>query len=633
MPPCKLIVGDMKQEQPQRNYLSDNSTRAFQCPLDLVFQDLVVETASGKRLLHGVSGKARCGRLLAIMGESGCGKTTLLNELSFRSRGLTRVSGNAFCKLQRDCDGVGKEDMYEYTRSHYKRIGAYVMQSDVLFEQMTVQDTLAFAAQCKMPRGCGQERRKLRIQQVLEETNLSECADVLVGSPWVTGISGGQRKRLSVAVEILVRPKILFLDECTSGLDNYSAVQLVKMLQEVVAHQDGVAVVATIHQPSGKIFKMFDDVLVMHKGHSIYCGPIENIERFYESAGVSRDPEAKLCEWVLDALHTQEAFRQIKSAAQDELSDLVWEKSGVTILGLEKETESRNESFMSFQNHEKISWLEQFWICFKRAVRLYFGNPLQPASQAFLSIIIAIFAGFTYFNIPYTSAKAPVWNAALFFCTISQGFVGSLITINQFPSERTIIMRERSAGMYQCSAYFLGRFLAEIFCQIWWPLLFSLVVYWPIGFQRTAGQFFLFALFLILSYFSANSIALLISSCTRSFLLAATFLALALETARIFSGFFLPPISLPAYFAWLDAVSYLKYPYMGMVLNQFSNLVLACPALTNGTTTPCPFPTGNAYLESLGIGMIPIVGCVFCSLALIFVLRLCSYLVIRFYDA
>jgi hypothetical protein len=180
------------------------------------------------------------------------------------------------------------------------------------------------------------------------------------------------------------------------------------------------------------------------------------------------------------------------------------------------------------------------------------------------------------------------------------------------------------AGTYGTSSYFLARCTSEVLCQVWIPLVYLLVAYWPVGFEREAGKFFIFLFALELCFFSANSIALVSSAATRSFVFSAVILAFSMETARIFSGFFLAPAFMPSYWVWLHAVSYLKYPYFAITQSHFTGIPLACPS-SNAT---CTYPTGDAYLAYLGIDL-AIWACFLCSFALILVLRFSTYLMLR----
>jgi ATP-binding cassette subfamily G (WHITE) protein 2 len=201
---------------------------------------------------------------------------------------------------------------------------------------------------------------------------------------------------------------------------------------------------------------------------------------------------------------------------------------------------------------------------------------------------------------------------------------GSLQTITSFPNERLLTLRERANGFYNVSAYFLARSLAENITQILTPIFFSVTVYWLVGFQNLAGNFFIFLLFMILCTLAANSLALAISCIAKTTALSVTILPMALEISRLFGGFFLAPAVLPNYFSWLDALSYVKYTYVGVALNELQGLTIHCPA----GATNCP--AAATTIDTLGLDYITIGGCIGALFAYIVGLRIIAYFFIRY---
>lgn len=229
-----------------------------------------------------------------------------------------------------------------------------------------------------------------------------------------------------------------------------------------------------------------------------------------------------------------------------------------------------------------------------------------------------------------TTRRQPV----LFFCCINQGIFGSLLTINSFPAERVLVLRERAAGTYFVSAYFLAKTTAETFATVIAPLLFSCVVYWLVGFQAVASKFIIFIIFMTLCSLSATSLALCVSTWCRTTDLSVAVLPLVLEVTRLFGGFFLPPISLPNYFSWLDALSYVKYTYVGISLNELTDLTLTCKDNEytigpNGSRT-CPITSGEQTITRLGLDYITMSDCIGILIAFTFFTRFVAYVGLRF---
>ena len=212
----------------------------------------------------------------------------------------------------------------------------------------------------------------------------------------------------------------------------------------------------------------------------------------------------------------------------------------------------------------------------------------------------------------------------LFFCTVNQGIFGALAMINSFPSERLLVLRERAAGTYQASAYYLSKILAETIPQVIPPIIFSCIVYPLIGLRPGFVHFLIFTCFMILTALAAISLALMISAVARTTSLSVTILPMALEMARLFGAFFLAPINLPVYFIWLDWTSYVKWAYIGISLNELQGLQLTCPS------PPCAITSGAQTIAQLGFGVYTMGSCALALIIFCVITRFIAYLGIRY---
>lgn len=215
-----------------------------------------------KSILSKSYGSVPAGSVCAIMGPSGAGKSSLLNVLAGRSAsgGNTKVSGLVTV--------AGKR----INPVQFKQQIAYVMQDDALLATATVREALQFSAQLRLPPTTSSERINELVEMTINDLGLSSCAEVMIGGPLIKGVSGGQRKRVSVGVEIITNPALLFLDEPTSGLDSFNAGNLVKLLKTIASKN--AAVLCTIHQPSSDVFFEFDMCIFMKEGRVFYGAPL-----------------------------------------------------------------------------------------------------------------------------------------------------------------------------------------------------------------------------------------------------------------------------------------------------------------------------------------------------------------------
>ncbi|KAM0016806.1 putative ABC transporter, AAA+ ATPase domain, P-loop containing nucleoside triphosphate hydrolase [Helianthus debilis subsp. tardiflorus] len=253
-------------------------------PITLKFEDLAynINLQSGKdrclftsadskrtrTVLNGVSGVVRPGELLAMLGPSGSGKTTLLAALGGRLSG--KLSGSITYSGQ------------TFSSSVKRKIG-FVTQDDVLYPHLTVLETLTYAAMLRLPKSLTHEEKAEQAELIILELGLTRCRDSIVGGPLIRGVSGGERKRVSIGQEMLVNPSLLLLDEPTSGLDSTTALRLMATLNGLA--RGGRSVVTTIHQPSSRLYWMFDKVLVLSDGSPIYYGCSRQVMEYLASIG------------------------------------------------------------------------------------------------------------------------------------------------------------------------------------------------------------------------------------------------------------------------------------------------------------------------------------------------------------
>ncbi|KAI8846552.1 P-loop containing nucleoside triphosphate hydrolase protein [Chytridium lagenaria] len=458
--------------------------------IELAWRDLTVTTKKGEKvLLKPISG-AVSGKLLAIMGPSGSGKTTMMNTLANRqknvvSEGVTTINGS------------------DYTMSQLKMISGYVMQDDLLNAYLTVEETLMYTAELRMPSTATPAQRKAKVDEVILTLGIGHCRNTIIGDDLKRGISGGERKRVCVAMELLTDPSLLFLDEPTSGLDAVTALSLCKTLKRL-ANDRGCTVITTIHQPQSKIFSLFDDILLLNQGTVVYYGPISNIYDFFAAAGYPCPPHTNFADHMLDVIIGETGYTDGLVHNNGDASKVL--EGMYHAKELEKLAEPTPTSVTSkldhrFVMHRRPTWYRQFVVLTRRCFKEQFRSYNVILTQVVQSLVVGILFGFVFLSIGNTQSSV---------------VFGSLSMINSFPSERLLVLRERAAGTYRVSAYFLAKNLSEAAVQLVSPILFTIVIYPMIGLSWTLGKFFTFMFFMILCATAANSASLAISAICRT---------------------------------------------------------------------------------------------------------------------
>lgn len=247
--------------------------------------------SGSKTILDDISGAARDGEIMAVMGASGSGKSTLIDALANR---IARGSMRGEIKLNGE----------ELNSKLLKVISAYVMQDDLLFPMLTVTETLMFAAEFRLPKTLSKSKKKHRVQALIDQLGLRNAANTVIGDEGHRGVSGGERRRVSIGTDIIHDPILLFLDEPTSGLDSTSAFMVVKVLQRIA--QSGSVVIMSIHQPSSRILGLIDRMIFLSRGKIIFNGAPSNLPIFFSDFGQSIPETENRTEFALDLIRQLE---------------------------------------------------------------------------------------------------------------------------------------------------------------------------------------------------------------------------------------------------------------------------------------------------------------------------------------
>ncbi|KAJ3331205.1 hypothetical protein HDU76_003790 [Blyttiomyces sp. JEL0837] len=262
--------------------------------MDFEFKDLALRLPTGKSVLQGVTGEIKAGRMTAVMGPSGAGKTTFMNVLMGK---VTRTGGEL------KINGVTAE------MDAYKKIIGYVPQEDVMLRELTVREVILYSARARLPSSWTHKEIEEHADNVIHALNLTHVAHTPIGDELTRGVSGGQRKRVNIGMELAAVPLAVFLDEPTSGLDATSALDVAEILKSI--SRLGLTIVSVIHQPRVEIFDRFDDVLLIAPGgKTAYLGPVTKAQIYFEALGFHFEPDANRADILMDILAGRGILKQ-----------------------------------------------------------------------------------------------------------------------------------------------------------------------------------------------------------------------------------------------------------------------------------------------------------------------------------
>ncbi|XP_078447155.1 pleiotropic drug resistance protein 2-like isoform X2 [Wolffia australiana] len=440
------------------------------------------------QLLYNMSGAFKPGILTALVGVSGAGKTTLMDVLAGRKtggyiEGSISISG------------------YPKNQATFSRVSGYCEQNDIHSPYVTVYESLIYSAWLRLPPDVKLETQKLFVEEVMELIELDALRDALVGLPGVSGLSIEQRKRFTIAVELVANPSIMFMDEPTSGLDARSAAIVMRTVRNTV--NTGRTVVCTIHQPSIDIFESFDDLLLMKLGGKlIYAGPLgknsQNLINYFEAIpGISKLKEGQNpATWIL-----QITTPSIEAQLNIDFSD-IYDKSALYQINQsiieELSTPPPSSEDLYFCDKHARTFAIQFTACFWKQYWSYWKNPSYNGVRFITTIAMALFFGSLFWNKgQQTSTQQDVLNLiGAVYCSIF--FLGLTIGSTVQPVvaiERTVFYRERATGMYSALAYAFAQVAIETIYIAVQALLYSMICYSMMGFKWEAENIIMLLLF------------------------------------------------------------------------------------------------------------------------------------------
>ncbi|XP_053694702.1 ATP-binding cassette sub-family G member 4-like [Sabethes cyaneus] len=408
-----------------------------------------------KKLLHGISGSFRSGRLAGILGPSGAGKSSLLNILSaFKTK---KVSGELLVN--------GKL----IKRQKYRREVTYTSQDVSMLGNITVVETLDFAAELKLPNSVSAMVKSKTVNDIIKLLGLQKCANNHVET-----ISGGEKKRLSIGLELISNPKIMFFDEPTSGLDIIAAMQVIAHLKELAL--SGRCVVCVIHQPSSSILQMFDDLMILSEGQCIYRGPLDELVSTFKASGFECPNYYNRADFALEVaslkhegnlLNLIEKSKEDSKTADKDTNESANSNETDTML-VSTETD---ESDATDRQYPVSQW-SQFMTLTKRTTLCTLRDMQLMKMRILAHLFVGLLIGVVFWDVGNDGSKVLSNASCLFFFLIFVFFANSMPLVMTFPLETAVFIRERMNNWYSLSAYFFSKLVADFPFLILGPTLF-----------------------------------------------------------------------------------------------------------------------------------------------------------------
>lgn len=584
-------------------------------PVDIQFTNITCTVNLGfnkgtKQILHGVNGRLRPRQLIAIMGPSGAGKSTLLDVLSgYRISG---IGGAVFI------NGRGR------IMKRFKKMSCYIQQDDRLQGLLTVSENMALAADLKLPTKMDKYEKGEVIEDILTNLGLYEHMNTRASQ-----LSGGQRKRLSIALELINNPLIMFLDEPTTGLDSSSCSQVVQLCQSL-AHQ-GRTIVCTVHQPSASLFSIFDQVYVLAAGQCLYQGTTRNLVPYLEQAGVPCPIYHNPADYIIELAcgeYGEDKIELLTCKAENGRS-LEWFSSSDSIPSMEELRKQNPLTVLREQESdtgsEETSQSNQRSVLIKRGFLKAKRDSTMTHLRLIVNVLVGIMLGGLFINAGNEGSRV-LENYNLLFAILMHHMMSPMmLTILTFPSEMTILCKEHFNRWYSLGSYYISITLVDLPISIVSCAVFSVIVYTmssqPLDIVRFS-MFFAISLYTVLV---AQSFGLMIGAAFN--VVNGTFLGPTLSVPMMmFAGFGVTLRDLPPYLYWGSYVSYLRYGLEGFVGAIYG---LNRPILDCKEAEYCHYKHPRQFLSEVAMSPDMFWWDILALTVLVFVLRIAAFLLLK----
>ncbi|XP_031965969.1 broad substrate specificity ATP-binding cassette transporter ABCG2 isoform X1 [Corvus moneduloides] len=574
---------------------------------------LCFRKTADKEVLRDVNGIMKPG-LNAILGPTGSGKSSLLDILAAR-KDPNGLSGDILI------NGAPQP-------ANFKCTSGYVVQDDVVMGTLTVRENLKFSAALRLPKSVKEQEKDERVNQIIKELGLSKVADSKVGTQFSRGVSGGERKRTNIGMELITDPAILFLDEPTTGLDASTANAVLLLLKRM--SKQGKTIIFSIHQPRYSIFRLFDNLTLLAAGRVLYHGPAQHAIQYFQSIGYQCEPYNNPADFFLDVINGDSTAVAMNKADESNTAESTEESSEYDKTVAEqlaekysnsayyRETKAYLESVSSGNKMKtkgifrQITYANSFlhqlkWVS-RRTFKNLIGNPQASIAQVCVTAFLGLIVGAIFFGLKEDSTGLQNRVGAMFFLTTNQCF-SSISAIELFVVEKKIFIHEYISGYYRTSSYFIAKLMADLIPIRTLPsIIFTCIVYFMLGLKPTVEAFFIMMFTLVMVSYTATSMALAIAAGQSVVAIANLLMTITFVFMILFSGLLVNLTSVLSWLSWLKYFSIPRYGMTALQINELTNLNF-CKSSNNTVLSsesryqqigqsPC---TGEEYLESQGI--------------------------------
>ncbi|KAK7902073.1 hypothetical protein WMY93_018842 [Mugilogobius chulae] len=542
-----------------------------------------------RQILNDVSFHVESGQIMGILGNSGSGKTTLLDAISGRIGNSGVLLGEVFINGRK------------LKREQYQDCFSYVLQSDNLLSYLTVEETLTYTAQLAL-RKHSAEAIKKKVSAVMAELSLTHVAHSVIGGRVFTGISGGERRRVSIASQLLQDPKVILLDEPTTGLDSMTANQIVVLLAEL-ARRDRIVIV-TIHQPRSELFRVFSRIAIMSRGELVFCGQPDEMVNFFGQCGYECPEYCNPFDIYVDFTSVDTRSSEREAVTLNRMHEITssYQMSDIYTNMMEKIEQSLQQfdkPAIPFKSKESPSGAAKLEVLVRRTARNLSRDRMGVLMRLSQNLIYGLFVAFFVMRLDGDVSKGAIQDriGIVYQSIAASPYTGMLNAVALFPSLRAIGDQESQDGLYSKWQMFLAYVIHILPFSIISVCVFTSFLYWTIGMNPETLRFLCYTAVVVVPHIIGELLTVVLLGVVQDPNMVNTGVAL-LNIAGILvgSGFLRSTQQMPQLFQWLGYLTFQKYSCELLIVTEFYDQIFSCNA-TQPLPGACVVDQGNQLIE------------------------------------
>ncbi|EAL62752.1 ABC transporter G family protein [Dictyostelium discoideum AX4] len=526
-------------------------------------------------ILKDLSFYLKPGMMVLLLSEAGSGVSTLFKCLTNRIPKRGSINGDILFDNE-PIDGESHHSQY-----------LFVQQSDHHISTLTVKETLEFSIECQS--NLSREAKKQLSSNILSILGISHVADTYIGNQSIRGISGGQKKRMTVAVELVKGAKAIMIDQATNGLDSTSAFELLNSIQ-MISKVSNVPALVSLLQPSPEIFSLFSHILMMKDGEITFFGekhqifdhfsdygleckdkqnPAEFLSSIYHQAQLDPDCQLKSSSDFIVAYKQSQYYKDcLIKISQERLSNHKFSgDKSIKIIENEKEQQQ--------QEIYQLSLIKQIQLNLKRAFLTTIRDRASILSRVIKSSLLGLLIGTLFFQLDSSQKSANLLPSLSFFLLTFVVF-GSLAGVGQVFSERPVFYDQKIGKYYKSIAYFFAGLVSDLIWNFIDVIIFCSISYWLIGLNHSADRFFFFLLAIYLLDCLVNRVSKMVSIYSPNAAIASTIAPLYFSLFLLMAGYLIHRNSIPIYWRWMHYISPFKWVFEAILSNQLHGQTFTC---------------------------------------------------------